>query len=183
MNKKIIITIVSLILSAVAYWLISPFWRNTTLNEQLPGAVGSVSIKDNMESMDSETKSDFKKQTVAMQDKMMRIGDTMPENKPQIIAQADMVARAHEVMGAALIVKSGDETFLRFENLKTINGPDLRIYLSSNLSADDIVDLGPIRATDGSVNYKIPVGTDLVKYKNAMIWCRSFGVLFSYAQF
>ena len=81
-----------------------------------------------------------------------------------------------------MFIKSSNETYLRFENLKTINGPDLRIYLSSDLSADNIIDLGPIRATEGNVNYTIPHGTDLGKYKNVMIWCRAFGVLFSYAQ-
>lgn len=185
MNKKIIIIIVSLVVLALAYWLISPFWRNPSLNEELPGLENtpSVSIKDTMETMDADTKIDFEKQTMEMKDRVMPMNDKTPENKPQIIAQADMVARAHDVEGTALIVKSGDETFLRFENLKTINGPALRIYLSSDLSEDDIVDLGPIRATEGNVNYPIPKGTDLSKYKNAMIWCNAFDILFSYAQF
>lgn len=118
-----------------------------------------------------------------MKEKVMKKSDAMPVSGPLIIGRADMIAMAHEVEGVALLVESGNETFLRFEDLKTINGPDLRIYLSSDLNADDIVDLGPIRATEGNVNYPIPAGTNLGKYKNAMIWCRAFGVLFSYAQF
>ena len=164
---------------AVAYWLLSPFWRNVTLNEDLPGVI----IGDNLLTMDDATRTDFEKQTMEMQNKTMNKSDSMPENGPVIISRGDMIARAHEVEGEALLVKSGDETFLRFENLKTINGPDLRIYLSAGLNADDVVDLGSIRATEGNVNYVIPAGTDLSKYKNAMIWCRTFGVLFSYSQF
>lgn len=183
MNKKILISIGVLIILAVTYWLLSPFWRNVALNEELPGTINTVPIKDNLSAMDGDTKSDFEKQTMEMKDKMMKESDAMPANQPVIVSRANMIARAHEVEGVALLVKSGDETFLRFENLKTINGPDLRIYLSSGLNADDIVDLGPIRATEGSVNYPIPIGTDVSKYKNAMIWCRAFGVLFSYAQF
>lgn len=183
MNKKTLIIAGVLIALIVAYWLISPFWRNVTLNEELPSATNIVSIKDNLLTMDMNTKMDFEKQTLKMKDKVMNKSDTMPTNQPTIISRADMIARAHEVEGAALLVKSGNETFLRFEKLKTINGPDLRIYLSAGLNADDVVDLGPIRATEGNVNYVIPVGTDLGKYKNAMIWCRAFGVLFSYAQF
>lgn len=183
MNKKIIISIGALIILAVAYWLLSPFWRNVVLNEELPGVTTSVSIKDNLLSMDADTKMDFEKQTKEIKDKMTKERDLMPANQPVVISRADMIARAHDVEGVALLIKSGNETFLRFENLKTINGPDLRIYLSSGLNADDIVDLGPIRATEGNVNYAIPTGIDLEKYKNAMIWCRAFGVLFSYAQF
>lgn len=133
--------------------------------------------------MDAATKSEFESQTLAMKDKIMTKEDSMPAGQPTIVNRANMVAGAHDVSGQALIVKSGDENFLRFENLKTINGPDLRIYLSSALNNSDIVDLGDIRATEGSVNYPIPAGTDLSKYKNAMIWCRAFGVLFSYAKF
>ena len=132
--------------------------------------------------MDETTKLDFEKQTMEMKNKEMHENDAIPASGPLIISRANMVARAHEVSGEALLVKSGNETYLRFENLKTINGPDLRIYLSAGLNADDVVDLGPIRATEGSVNYVIPAATDIHKYKNAMIWCRAFGVLFSYAQ-
>ena len=138
MNKKILLSVGTVIIFGIVYWLISPLWRNVVLNEKMP----------------SNT----------------------------IMSRANMIARAHEVSGEALLVQSGDEMYLRFENLKTINGPDLRIYLSADLNADDFVDLGSIRATQGSVNYVIPVGTDIHKYKNAMIWCRAFGVLFSYAQ-
>ena len=183
MNKKILIGVGILIILAVAYWLLSPLWKNVALNEGLPGSTDTTIIKDNLSVMDASTKADFEKQTMEMKSKMMKKSDAMPASEPAVIDRADMIARAHEVEGVALLVKSGNETFLRFENLKTINGPDLRIYLSSDLSDNDIVDLGPIRATEGNVNYTIPAGTDLTKYKNTMIWCRAFGVLFSYAQF
>lgn len=175
MDKKILIGIAGLIILAAAYWLISPLWRSVVLDEELP--------KDNLLTMDAETRADFEKQTAEMKDMVMEKGDVMPDSATLVVGRADMVARAHEVEGEALLVKSGDKAYLRFENLNTINGPDLRIYLSSDLSADDIIDLGPIRATKGNVNYAIPDGTDLGKYKNAMIWCRAFGVLFSYARF
>jgi len=181
MNKKIFISLGSLIVLVVAYWLISPLWNNMILNEELPGVI-PMTINDNFETMDIETKAKFEKQTMEMKDKMMNKNESMPVSGPKVIGQANLVPRAHEVKGSALFVKSNNETYLRFENLKTINGPDLRIYLGAALNADDVVDLGPIRATEGSVNYLIPKDTDLSKYKNVMIWCRAFGVLFSYAQ-
>ncbi len=180
--KKIPISLGVIVVLAVAYWLLSPFWRNVTLDEKLPGTTNTA-ITDNLSAMDAGTKADFEKQTMEMRDEMMEKSDAMPAKQTTVMGRANMVARAHDVEGEALLVTSGNETFLRFENLKTINGPDLRIYLSSGLNDDDIVDLGPIRATEGNVNYAIPAGTDLSKYKNAMIWCRAFGVLFSYAQF
>ncbi|MDP3772158.1 MAG: DM13 domain-containing protein [bacterium] len=120
--------------------------------------------------------------TVALNEELPSVTTTPVANQPAIISRASMIAEAHSVSGEALIVKSGNETFLRFENLKTTNGPDLHIYLSAGLGVDDAVDLGAIRATEGNVNYPIPAGTDLNKYKNALIWCRPFRILFSYAQ-
>lgn len=178
MNKKIILIIILFLIIAlpIAWWLLSPFWNNPELNEGLP------TIRDNLDLMSTETKDNFIRQIEAMKNKVMEKSESMPSDDSGIVAKANMVARAHDVKGEALLVKAEGQYFLRFENLETINGPDLRIYLSSDLSADDIVDLGPIRATRGNVNYVIPAGTDLSIYKNAMIWCRAFGVLFSYAQ-
>lgn len=70
---------------------------------------------------------------------------------------------------------------LRFEDFETVNGPNLHIYLATNLQADDFIDLGEIKATKGSVNYTLPSDVDLVKYNKVLVWCVPFKVLFSYA--
>ena len=98
-----------------------------------------------------------------------------------VVAQAAMVASAHDVKGRALLLETDGQKIVRFEDLETINGPDLRIYLSAGLDANDFVDLGPIRATRDNVNYPVPPDTDTSKYRHVLIWCRAFGVLFSYA--
>ena len=167
----------------VAYWLVSPLWRTIALDEPLPTAPPTPDnrVRDNLASMDKEMRDQFIRETEMMKDHAMMGADTMPPSGPTILAQAPMVARAHAVAGRALLVQTGDQMIVRFETLDTINGPDLRIYLSAGLNNDDFVDLGPIRATQGSVNYSVPPGTDTVKYRNVLIWCRTFGVLFSYA--
>lgn len=180
MHKKIIIAVCVVLVLGVAYWLVSPLWKKTVLNESFPTTSSAV-IKDEFETMDAETKAELEEQTDEMKEDQMVEDETMPSNEPTVIGEAELIARAHDVEGSALFVKSGTETVLRFEDLKTINGPDLRIYLASSLSDDDIVDLGVIRATEGNVNYAIPAGTDLEKYSYVMIWCRAFSVLFSYA--
>ena len=103
--------------------------------------------------------------------------------KPKVLSEASLIASAHEVEGKVLLIQNGPRQMVRFENLKTINGPDLRIYLATDLKATDIVDLGRIKATEGNVNYTIPNGTDTQKYRNVLIWCRAFSVLFSSAEF
>jgi hypothetical protein len=68
------------------------------------------------------------------------------------------------------------------ENFKATNGPDLYVYLSTDKSDDNIVNLGRLKGNIGNQNYPIPAGTDLTKYKNALVWCRAFSVLFGSAQ-
>jgi hypothetical protein len=88
---------------------------------------------------------------------------------------------AHPASGSVSVIKTDTQSFLRYENLKTINGPDLYIYLSTDLEATEFVSLGKIKATEGNVNYEIPSGTDLKKYKYALVWWEQFSVLFNYA--
>ena len=122
--------------------------------------------------------------------RFLAAGDIRPPSRqplPQRLsflydALSQLVARAHEVKGKVLLIQDNGKQILRFENFETINGPDLRIYLSSVLGVDGAVDLGPILATQGNVNYTVPTAVDVSKYKYALIWCRAFHVLFSYAQ-
>lgn len=89
---------------------------------------------------------------------------------------------AHPASGTARIVSADDTTYLRYEDFSTLNGPDLRVYLSKDLAAQEYVDLGPLRATEGNVNYEIPQEVDPREYPYALVWCRAFGVLFNSAQ-
>jgi len=157
-----------------AWYLLSPAFKVTELQETSP-----LEIKDAMETMDAATKEKFEDEVEAVKDVVMTMNDVMP--KASIVSQGNFQARAHDVTGKALLIQTGNEYVLRFEDFETINGPDLHIYLSSELGDDDFVDLGKIKATKGNVNYEIPPGTDLKKFDNVLVWCVPFKVLFSYA--
>jgi hypothetical protein len=89
----------------------------------------------------------------------------------------------HKAAGAAKVINLADgKTFLRFENLKTTNGPDLYVYLSTGKDVSDIVNLGRLKGNIGNQNYEIPTGTDLAKYNTVLIWCKAFSTLFGSAK-
>ena len=66
-------------------------------------------------------------------------------------------------------------------------GPAYHVYLvpkaSIRTSGEVVdtmyVDLGPLRAFEGSQRYPIPAGVDLAGYPSVVIWCRTFSVLIS----
>jgi hypothetical protein len=90
----------------------------------------------------------------------------------------------HFGSGSALVIQVEPGVYvLRFENFSVRNGPDLRVYFSTNpdgYSADDY-EVGPLRATDGSFNYELPPGFDPAPYRSVIIWCEPFAVLFAVA--
>jgi hypothetical protein len=89
----------------------------------------------------------------------------------------------HKAEGIAKVIDLTDgRTFLRLENLKTTNGPDLYVYLSTGTDTSEIVDLGKLKGNIGNQNYEIPAGTDLSKFNTVLIWCKAFSTLFGSAQ-
>ena len=112
--------------------------------------------------------------------------------EPQIIVEASgsFIDRSHPTEGSAVVLGDGSgQRFLRFEDFRTDNGPDLNVYLSAaptDASAgqfdDDFVDLGDLKGNVGSQNYEIPVGLDLDHYSTVAIWCVRFGVVFGVAE-
>jgi hypothetical protein len=87
----------------------------------------------------------------------------------------------HDVTGMARITASNTGEILRFENFKTLNGPDLHIYLATDKTAKDYMDVGIIKGTEGNINYNVPAGVDLKKYNHVLVWCKTFSVLFGEA--
>jgi hypothetical protein len=89
----------------------------------------------------------------------------------------------HNTEGIAKVLTLSDgKTFLRLENLKATNGPDLYVYLSTSKDASDIVNLGRLKGNIGNQNYEIPAETDLSKYNTVLIWCKAFSTLFGSAK-
>ena len=76
------------------------------------------------------------------------------------------------------------------QNFEVGPGPKFHVYLvpldevtpSTDVAASMYVDLGRLRAFKGSQNFAIPVGVDIGKFKNVVIWCEHFGVLISPAK-
>ena len=110
---------------------------------------------------------------------------------PQIVTlvSGEFISRSHETSGRALVLNDGSEQrFLRFEDFRTDNGPDVNVWLSSAPPdapardfLDDWVDLGDIKGNVGAQNYEIPPSVDLDRYSTVVIWCVRFSVAFGTA--
>lgn len=113
-----------------------------------------------------------------------------PAATPRVIAGGRFRSLEHASSGRALVIElATGERFLRFEDLDTSNGPDLRVYLSVLPSDrgwydyDDarFVDLGALKGNRGNQNYRVPADIDVESFRSAVIWCRRFSVGFAVA--
>jgi hypothetical protein len=104
------------------------------------------------------------------------------------LAAGEFRSLEHESSGRALILRLSDGSrYLRFEDLNTSNGPDLRVLLSVHPLDDDwhvwddqeFLDLGGLKGNIGDQNYLLPNDFALSKYRTAVVWCRRFHVGFA----
>lgn len=110
---------------------------------------------------------------------------------PQIVTlvSGEFMSRSHPTSGRVLVLNDGSEQrFLRFEDFRTDNGPDLNVWLSSappDASVQDFlndwIDLGDLKGNVGAQNYEIPPSVDLDRYSTVLVWCVRFSVAFGAA--
>lgn len=98
----------------------------------------------------------------------------------------------HRGEGKALLVRLADgQRFLRFEQFRVTNGPDLYVYLSGHptprtsaqLHEAGASEVAVLKGNVGSQNYALPADLDLAKFKSAVIYCKRFSVIFATAEF
>ncbi|MEO8461927.1 MAG: DM13 domain-containing protein [Chloroflexota bacterium] len=90
----------------------------------------------------------------------------------------------HFGSGTASLIETAPGTWtVRFENFSVRNGPDLYVYVSSDSAgyADDALEVGKLRATDGSFNMDLPAGAMPDAPASIVIWCKQFAVQFAVA--
>lgn len=107
------------------------------------------------------------------------IDDRVDESAPVASAAAwegSFESLDHETIGTAAVIGVADERFVRLQDFRTSNGPDLRVYLIP-AEADgigDAIDLGPLKGNVGDQNYAVPPTADVGQYSRVLIWCVRF---------
>ena len=79
--------------------------------------------------------------------------------------------------GLAKILSVNDNQFLRFENFKITNGPDLHVYFTNGIDIKSGMDLGSLKGNIGAQNYFL--GDVANKYDTVVIASKPFGTIFA----
>lgn len=99
-----------------------------------------------------------------------------------IVASGNFVSSSHTTTGTVKIVVDGSNVKrLVFENFRTDNGPDLRVWLSPNNNGSPYQEAGPLKAVSGNFSYELGPAINHSTNNRVLIWCEDFSVLFGYA--
>lgn len=139
---------------------------------------------DDMDPRDDEMADDL---TEDLADDASTADEPPTVDVPTAISTGDFISLDHPTSGRALLVLLPDGSHvLRFEDLETDNGPDLRVILSpAEPGAGDYatgsVELGTLKGNIGDQNYEIPADVDLSAFHSVVIWCERFSSPFGVA--
>lgn len=179
MFKKILLVLTGAIVLVVGYYFISPLFIEVNLDEAPP-----VSVDDTVptEVVTSSAANTEEKVEVPNAETVTLENVPLPTPTPVVESSATIIGTAgHPASGSIRVVKTASGDVVRMEDFKTINGPDLFVYLTTDLEATEFVNLGELKATEGNINYTVPEGVDIDSYSYVVVWCKQFGVLFNYA--
>ena len=89
------------------------------------------------------------------------------------------VSAAHPTSGMAMI--NEDKTELMLTNFKSDDGPNLELYIATDVNATNYITLGSLKGLEGDFVYDLPENIDFVDYNYVMVWCVPFSVNFGHA--
>lgn len=190
------------VLIAVGWWLGSPLFTSTTVDEAFPFSEAAV-VPDSMSRAGVEmVMAEMAKLDQPVDEAMphMAAKDSSPTASPNTSSPPEPVVLStgsfrdadsfHKGSGIAKIFQSPDGTYLlRLEDLKVTNGPDLHVILSPTPNPESseqvktagYVDLGKLKGNMGNQNYPIPFDVDIDSQRSVVIYCDPFEVVFSVA--
>ena len=196
MNKIILVGIIIGII-IVSGGLASPLFYEDEINEPLPVALDKIKPGMTLESFssmeDSQRQSIIEKIPDKVRDMIMEESskvtrtvsenmDEMEDNGVKLIKTGMFSGLAgHQAQGVAKFLEVNGESFLRFEEFSVTNGPDLRVYLTSNGDIHDGIHLEKLKGSKGSQNYSLE-NIDIEIYDTVVIYCQPFGAYFGQAE-
>ena len=172
---------------ALGWWLLSPLFLNTTVEEEFPFSA-TADMPVGMTQTEAEN----------IMSGMAKMDMEEMEEMPDEMAEAEKIASGmfrdadsfHKGSGVASIYRlPSGEGVLRFENLNVTNGPDLRVLLSTHPDPQNKAELNDagylhvekLKGNRGNQNYELPADADLESFGSVIIYCMPFHVIFSVA--
>jgi len=111
------------------------------------------------------------------------IDDTFDPTGATLIKEGMLMGSGgYTVMGTATIYLKDGVNVLVLDPFSSSNGPDLRVYLSRDVSASSFLNLGMLKSIMGKQTYVIPGNPDFTEFTHVHVYCQQFSVSFGKAE-
>jgi len=110
------------------------------------------------------------------------INDNFMPDAATLLKSGEFVGSGHTVSGTATLYTEAGVRTLVLDPFMTQNGPDLKVYISTDANASKYISLGDLKSIVDKQSYTIPNDADLTGFDYVLIWCEQFTVLFGSAQ-
>ena len=164
-----------------AWYLGSPLFISTSLNEPPPSAIAptpSAAAGSSVAPTGAPTPA------ASASAAAPSIGPTAPVLANPRTGTFKGADEFHFGNGTATLIETAPGNWtVRFENFSVRNGPDLYVYVSPDAGgySDAAIELGQLKATEGNFNLDLPTGVDPGGSASVVIWCKQFAVQFAVA--
>ncbi|MFT6361253.1 MAG: hypothetical protein ACJAV6_000048 [Candidatus Paceibacteria bacterium] len=182
--KKVITFVIIIGVLFVAWYLISPAFIDTVVDEPLIVNVDPINLSEEEAAVGKvDTPEDIiVGQDIIMDEPMVEVKSETSVEKRGTFQGTD---NFHKGEGDLIVVQGGEETFIRFENFSVTNGPDLFVTLNKGVPTSsrefgEHIILEALKGNKGSQNYSLG-DVDITEYDSVSIYCRNFSTLFATA--
>lgn len=163
---KVILGIVGVAVLLIGWWLISPIFLDETVDEGLPPTSLDATVDEEGEAEEATEPSSSEDDGTAKE--FADLAGVFMDGE-----------KNYETSGNIQTIRAEDGVYLRFEDFKTTNGPDLFVYLiQPEMETTEGIRLGALKGNTGNQNYLIPEDVDFTQYTTVVIWCRAFDATF-----
>ncbi len=105
-----------------------------------------------------------------------------PSPTGTVLVSGTFTSNAHTTSGSVKVIMATDgKKYLVFENFRTDNGPDLRVWLSPTISGMPYQEIGLLKAISGNYSYELSASINYTANNKVLIWCEDFSILFGHA--
>jgi hypothetical protein len=106
---------------------------------------------------------------------------TFDPTNATLLKSGNLEGIGHTVSGTASLYESEGIVYVLLDPFSSQNGPDLKVYLSTDVNASNYISLGKLKSTAGTQAYPVPGMPAVANYTYVHIWCEQFSVVFGRA--
>jgi len=119
--------------------------------------------------------------------------DAPADTANRLLAEGTLVDQEHATSGSVQIIELDDgRRQLILRELRTSDGPDLRVWLTDQRVVEDAAgwrifddgkytEVGRLKGNQGNQVYDLPPDLDITEYHSVTIWCKRFAISFGAA--